>query len=138
MKTKEKRTAAEYFRKATQSLEFELEGAKLEITEELLALMEEQKISRSELARRMEVKPSRITSMLNGANNFTLETLIRAARAVNASLKLHLSPRRCATRWVDFEETTVHPAFFQNKPDAVVLPPFQLNNAASSDDAKAA
>jgi len=138
MKTKEKRTAADYFRDAAQSLEFEVEGAKLEITEELLALMEEKGISRSELARRMGVAPARITSMLSGANNFTLETLIRAARAVSASLKLHLSPRQCETRWFDFEETTVHPAFSQKKSTPIALPPFQLNNTATNDDAKAA
>lgn len=138
MKTKEKYTAADYFREADKSLDFEVESAKLGITEELLEIMEGQKISRSELARRMNVKPARITSLLRGSNNFTLETLIRAARSVNASLKLHLSPRQCETRWVDFEETIVHPAFSQNKIAAPSLPPFQLNETSSADETKAA
>lgn len=47
----------------------------------------------SELRRR-EVQPSRVTSMLTGANNFTIETLVRAGRAVGADIELHFVPMK--------------------------------------------
>lgn len=78
----------------TPSIEAEAEYQKLMIVEELLALMEEQGITRSELAKRMGVQPSRITSMMTGSNNFTIGTLVRAGRAVGADIELHLVPMK--------------------------------------------
>lgn len=82
----------------TPSIESEAEFRKLMIVEELLTLMKEQGISRSELAKRMEVQPSRVTSMLTGSNNFTIETLVRAGRAVGADIELHFVPAKSAAR----------------------------------------
>jgi len=78
----------------TPSIEGEAEYRKLMIVEELLTLMEENGVTRGELAKRMEVQPSRVTSMLTGANNFTIETLVRAGRAVGADLELHFVPMK--------------------------------------------
>jgi plasmid maintenance system antidote protein VapI len=80
------------------SIEGEAEYQKLMIVEELLQLMEEQGISRSELAERMGVQPSRVTSMLTGSNNFTIETLVRAGRAVGAEIELHFVPAKAAEK----------------------------------------
>ena len=76
------------------SIESEAEYRKLMIVEELLTLMAEKGISRGELARRMEVQPSRVTSMLTGTNNFTIDTLVRAGRAVGADIQLHFVPMK--------------------------------------------
>jgi transcriptional regulator with XRE-family HTH domain len=78
----------------TPSIEGEAEYCKLMIVEELLTLMAENGISRGELAKRMEVQPSRVTSMLTGTSNFTIETLVRAGRAVGADLELHFVPMK--------------------------------------------
>lgn len=78
----------------TPSIGSEAEYRKLMIVEELLTLMAEKGISRGELAKRMEVQPSRVTSMLTGANNFTIETLVRAGRAVGADIELHFVPMK--------------------------------------------
>ena len=74
------------------SIEGEAEYRKLMIVEELLQIMKKQGITRSELAKRMGVQPSRITSMMSGSNNFTIETLVRAGRAVGAELHQHFVP----------------------------------------------
>ena len=76
------------------SIEGEAEYRKQWIVHELLGLMEKQGITRAELARRMDVQPSRVTSILSGTNNFTIETLVRAGRAVGADLKLHFVPMK--------------------------------------------
>ena len=78
----------------TPSIGSEAEYRKLMIVEELLTLMAENGISRGELAKRMEVQPSRVTSMLSGANNFTIETLVRAGRAVGADIEIHFVPMK--------------------------------------------
>lgn len=76
------------------SIEGEAEYRKQWVVHELLGLMEEQGITRAELARRMEVQPSRVTSILSGTNNFTIDTLVRAGRAVGADIELHFVPTK--------------------------------------------
>ena len=76
------------------SIEGEAEYRKQWIVHELLGLMEEQGITRAELARRMDVQPSRVTSILSGTNNFTIDTLVRAGRAVGADIELHFVPMK--------------------------------------------
>jgi plasmid maintenance system antidote protein VapI len=76
------------------SIESEAEYRKLMIVEELLTLMAENDITRAELARRMDVQPSRVTSILSGTNNFTIDTLVRAGRAVGADIELHFVPMK--------------------------------------------
>lgn len=77
---------------APLSIEGEAEYQKLLFAKELLAIMKKHGISRAELARRMDARPSRITSMLTGTNNFTIETMVRAARAVGATYHHGLTP----------------------------------------------
>lgn len=74
------------------SLEDEIEFRKLIAVEELLQFMKREGINRSELAQRMEVPPSRITKLLNGTENLTIATLVRAARSVGAELKISFQP----------------------------------------------
>lgn len=78
------------------SIKAEARHRKLAIVEELLQRMEKPGISRGELARRMEVQPSGVTSMLSGSNNFTIETLVRAGRAFGADIELHFVPSKSA------------------------------------------
>jgi len=83
---------------ALPSIESEAEYKKLMIVEDLLKLMKKQGMNRTELAKRMGVPNSRITAMLNGTNNFTIETLVRAGRAVGAELQQTFVPIKKSAR----------------------------------------
>jgi plasmid maintenance system antidote protein VapI len=74
------------------SLECEIEYYKLIAVEELLQFMKREGINRSELAERMGVGPSRITAMLSGDSNLTIDTLVRAAHSVGAELNISFQP----------------------------------------------
>ena len=80
-------TLAEMFAAAAKTEDFEIESAKLAFTENMLALMEELQMSRIDLARKLDVKPSRITALLRGTQNFTFDTAVRIARALNAAFE---------------------------------------------------
>lgn len=80
------------------SLEGEIEFCKLEAVEELLQFMKREGINRTELAGRMGVPPSRITKMLDGSENLTIATLVRAGRAVGGELKIRFQPARKASK----------------------------------------
>lgn len=65
---------------------------KLLIVERLLARMKELGLNRSQLAEKMGVSSARITTMMDGTNNFTIETLMRAAHALDAELEMAIVP----------------------------------------------
>jgi plasmid maintenance system antidote protein VapI len=118
----------------------EAEYKGLMLVEELLVLMKEQGINRTELAKRMGIGSPRVTAMLNGSSNFTLETLIRAAHAVGATLQQTLVPEGSVGRWSVYREDEIHAAFQSRKNHSFTNPPFQLDTdeIATDDDAKSA
>jgi transcriptional regulator with XRE-family HTH domain len=110
IRTKVKNPLAEDFAKPL-SLDSEVEFRKLIVVEELLQFMKREGINRSELAIRMEVPPSRITKMLSGDSNLTIDTLVRAGRAVGADLHQTFAPEGKKVRWTSYEPADVHEAF---------------------------
>jgi len=91
------RLAAKFAQPASVVEEAELR--KLEFAETLVELMKEKKISRKHLAEIMGVQPSRVTSLLSGENNFTIETMVKAARAVKATYHHVLVPDVNGSTW---------------------------------------
>ena len=73
--------------------------------------MEAQGVSHSELAKRMGVQPSRVTAMLSGISNLTIDTLVRAGLAMGAELHQVFVSAGKHLRWVvenpvsEFEST---------------------------------
>lgn len=82
----------------------EQERVVLEATEALSRVMEEQGITKAELARRLRVSPAYITKLLSGSNNSTLRTMASAFYALGRSLHLDHKPGgddiRVPTGWV--------------------------------------
>lgn len=62
----------------------------MQATEAIAALLDEQGVHRSELARRIGKSPAFITKLLRGDNNFTLRTLSDVLFALNRSAHLSL------------------------------------------------
>jgi len=83
------------------SLDEEVEYRKLVIIEALLQFMKRNSISRTDLAACMDVVPARITKLLNGSENLTIKTLVRAGRAVGADLTQTFVPRGSVGHWVE-------------------------------------
>lgn len=87
--------------KAHESHSFKLETAKMEFTEGVVALMDRHGISQSELAKRIDVSPAYITKILRGTTNFTLDTMVKIATALEAEYCSHLQPAGHRTQWFD-------------------------------------
>jgi len=64
----------------------------LDFTENIYRLMEQKKISKADLAKALQVSPAYVTKILKGNVNFTLETMVRLARAVGGRLHTHVAP----------------------------------------------
>jgi transcriptional regulator with XRE-family HTH domain len=91
----------ELFRKAEESLTYQVEGSILDFTEDLCGVMNEQGVTRAELARRLGTSPAYVTKILRGRSNFTLASMVRVATALGCEVRLHLALRGAMTRWID-------------------------------------
>lgn len=89
------------FTEARKDHAYWVEGAILEFTEDMARCMEEQGVSRSELARRIGTSPAYVTKILRGTTNFTLDTMVKVARALDCEFRCHLQPQGAETRWFD-------------------------------------
>jgi transcriptional regulator with XRE-family HTH domain len=79
------------FRQAEQHDDFWVAGAILEFTEGVVREMERQGMTRTELAQRLGATPAYVTKILRGKVNFTLATMVRLARALDADLHVQLT-----------------------------------------------
>src|SRR5574344_1087969 len=84
---------ADFFKWAEQQDEYWVEGAKIEFAEQMLAQMEAQNISRTDLATRLGTSSAYVTKILRGSTNFTLESMVSIARALNCELCTHLKAK---------------------------------------------
>ncbi len=93
--------AAEWFQERTQGLESDpdhlVEEVKLAFAEELCRLLEEQDVSRTQLAERLGTSRAYITRILRTDYNLTAETMVKVALALDARVVLSLQSRRTAS-----------------------------------------
>jgi len=75
---------------ARKTHEYRAEGAYIEFTNAMVTRMREVRVSRSELARKIGVSPAYISKLLRGATNFTLDTMVKIAHALNCEFRCHL------------------------------------------------
>lgn len=78
---------------------YEREG----VAEQFIAQVEThraaQKLSRSDLARRMDCKPANITRIMRRTSNLTLDTLVDLALAVSCRVRILLEPIAIREAW---------------------------------------
>ncbi len=104
---------ADLFKWAKNQKEYWVEGAKIEFAEQMLAQMEAQNISRTALATRLGTSPAYVTKILRGSTNFTLESMVSIARALNCELCTHLQKQGSKGIWVEFNFTSGRANSFQ-------------------------
>jgi transcriptional regulator with XRE-family HTH domain len=81
---------------ARETHEYRAEGASIEFTNAMLTRMRQVGVSRSELAARIGVNPAYISKILRGDTNFSLETMVKIANALDSAFRCHLQPVRPA------------------------------------------
>jgi hypothetical protein len=91
----------QFFDQAEKRSDYWEELAKLEFTREVLLKMEKDGVNKTELSKRLEVRPGMVTRLLSGRNNFELSTMVRIAMALKCRFRSHLEPEGTKTMWLD-------------------------------------
>lgn len=81
------------FAKIEQALSYKKEKAKIDFTIELQSLMEKSRVTRADLARELNKSNAYVTQILRGERNFTIETMVELAEALESNLAIHFSPK---------------------------------------------
>lgn len=95
------KTFKELFEAARKKDRYWVAEAIHDFTEDICRLMEEKKINKADLARIMKVSPAYITKILRGNANFTIDTMVRLARALGASLQLRVASENKTVEWME-------------------------------------
>ena len=79
---------SELLKKARDSVEYWTQNAMRKFVGETVRRMNANNISRADLAAKLDVSPAYVTKILRGDVNFTLETMVKLARAVGGELQV--------------------------------------------------
>src|SRR5436305_12395447 len=88
-------------REAETHVDYWMAGPVIEFTEDLCRIMKEKRVSRAELARRVGTSRAYVTQLLGGGANFTLQTMVKLAMALDGAVHIHISDKRAISRWRD-------------------------------------
>ncbi|MBE0645515.1 MAG: helix-turn-helix transcriptional regulator [Bacteroidetes bacterium] len=83
---------AEQFSKLESDLEYQAGMLRLKLYEDILHVMEEQGITRSELAARLSCSKAYVTKLFNDSTNVTLHTLVKISHALGCDVEVALVP----------------------------------------------
>ncbi|HPT47613.1 MAG TPA: helix-turn-helix transcriptional regulator [Candidatus Rifleibacterium sp.] len=71
--------------------QYHVEGAKIEIAEQIYLLMQKKNVSQSDLARKLKMNRAYVSRILKGKTNFTVETLVKIGRQLEAEWDFRLA-----------------------------------------------
>jgi transcriptional regulator with XRE-family HTH domain len=89
---------------AKQRNSFWFETAKLDFSVELNRMFKLSRMTQAELANKIDSSPAYVTKVFRGDTNFTIETMVKLAIAVDGELHIQITPKNVKTKW--FNELT--------------------------------
>lgn len=98
---------AELFEKAKEMETYHSASVIVEFTEGLYDLMQKKNISRKELANRLGTSPSYITKVLRGDINFTIDSMVKLARAAGGTVQVNVEQEH--VQWLGMVKNEAEP-----------------------------
>lgn len=116
--------------RARRSVGYWVEHVVLDFTSSVEALMREQDVTRSELARRIGSSPAYVTKVLRGDANFTVKSMVLIARALNARLRVQVIRDADSGQQYDTSDWKT----MEFSPAKVLRPRISINDVAANDE----
>lgn len=90
-----------FIKRARASVDYWLEVALGDFTEDLARRMDDQGVTQAELSRRLRATPAYVSRVMGGSENLSLRTMTKLALALDAKIRIHVADLECATVWRD-------------------------------------
>ncbi|MDF1536430.1 MAG: helix-turn-helix transcriptional regulator [bacterium] len=103
-----KKSFKELFKSAETGNNYWIADAKYTFAEDLDRLAAVKKVSRADLARRLDTSPAYITKIFRGNANFTISTMVKVVRSLGGRLHLHVSPEGPDVSWLYIYKQVKH------------------------------
>lgn len=94
------KSISELKRERKNGLDYWVESAKLDFMIEINEQIKHQKISKAQLAESISCSQAYISKVMRGDANFTIETMVKIARALNSKLCIHLAQQHQDIQWL--------------------------------------
>jgi transcriptional regulator with XRE-family HTH domain len=107
---------AQIVEKAKKHDEYWIAGVMIEFTEMVCKFMEEQKMTRTDLAKKLDVSSAYITKLLRGNANVTLKTMVRLAKVFNKEIKIEFQNIEIVSNKLSILVNNNYDDTFFNKP----------------------
>lgn len=95
---------ADLYKKMEVSPKYQAEKLSVGFISEVHKYMQENSITKAEIARRADVSPAYVTKLFNGSANLSLETMAKLALALDCQIHLHLACKDARVRWFDVHQ----------------------------------
>lgn len=86
---------------AKQRNSYWFETAKLDFSIELNRMFKRSGMTQAELATKIDTSPAYMTKVFRGDTNFTIETMVKLASAVDGELHIQISPKNQNKQWLN-------------------------------------
>jgi transcriptional regulator with XRE-family HTH domain len=98
-KNETKQSFADMFHELEQAGELYVEWAKIDVAEQISLAMRRRDVNKARLAGLLGKSRAYVTQILQGDANFTIESLVKIARALECELELKLAPKQEVRYW---------------------------------------
>lgn len=106
----------ELYKQSYNSPVFLSEQLKLNFLAEVKRKMDEQGVTKSALAKRIDSSPAYISKLFGGPANISAETMAKLAHALDAKVHIHLASKDASVRWFDvWDKTTPAPTVHKHE-----------------------
>lgn len=102
-----KSTFKERLDRAKRKIEFAVGEIVIEFTEQVGKRMRNLDINKAQLSDRLKTSPAYVTKMLKGEYNFTIETMVKLARALESDIEIRICPKNVGSEWFPSQSETV-------------------------------
>ena len=94
-----KQSFTDMFRELEQAGDLYVEWAKIDVAEQISLAMKRRDVNKAKLARLLGKSRAYVTQILQGDANFTIESLVKIARALECELDLKITPKQDVRYW---------------------------------------
>jgi len=101
---------SEIYDQVKNTFEFKLKALELGITEKILSVMQQKKITRADLAIKLGTSKAAVSKLLNDGSNITLKRLLKISQALDCDVNVQIVP--IAQDAITYE--VVIPVFIKN------------------------